>query len=185
MNYEVELKFRLNDSAEMAHRLIEKGAVAGARQIQVDRYFAHPVRDFASTDEALRMRSIGEENRITYKGPVLDKATKTRQESELTFQSGSASAEQFAAIWTQLGFRQVRVVCKTRQLYALRWMERELEICVDQVDGLGAFLEIETLATESDKSVAQQTILSLASELKLTQPEQRSYLEMLLEGDSK
>ena len=183
MTYEVELKFPLADAAGMQARLEALGAVRGAVQTQCDQYFAHPVRDFAETDEALRIRSIGEENRITYKGPIIDKATKTRHESELTFQSGAEGAEQLAQIWVQLGFRRVRKVKKSRQLFRLRWKERDLEICLDRVDELGEFLEIETLADEAEKAVAQQTILSLAAELQLTTPEQRSYLEMLLESD--
>lgn len=184
MTYEVELKFRLSDAAQMESQLDALGAVRGAVQTQCDQYFAHPVRSFAETDEALRIRSIGDENRITYKGPVIDKATKTRHESELTFQSGPQSAEQLARIWEQLGFRRVRKVQKSRQLYRLSWQSRDLEICLDRIEGLGEFLEIETLADDSDKTVAQQTILSLAAQLQLTAPERRSYLEMLLEADA-
>lgn len=183
MTYEVELKFRLPAGTHIPERLLALGAVRGHSQRQVDQYLAHPVRDFSSTDEALRIRSIGDENRITYKGPVIDRATKTRHESELTFQPGSQAAEQFAQIWEQLGFRRVRVVSKTRQSYSLRWHDRDLEICLDEVDGLGSFLEIETLADDSDKAAAQQAILSLAKELQLSEPERRSYLEMLLERD--
>lgn len=183
MTYEVELKFPLRDADQMQSKLAALGAVRGLVQTQCDQYFAHPVRHFAETDEALRIRSIGEENRITFKGPVIDKATKTRHESELTFQSGSAAAEQLAKIWEDLGFRRVRKVQKSRQLYSLRWSERDLEICLDRVEGLGEYLEIETLANEAEKTIAQQTILSLAAELQLTAPEQRSYLEMLLAAD--
>lgn len=180
MTYEVELKFKLDANQHIQPQLEALGAVKGTSQQQADQYFAHPTRDFAMTDEALRIRSIGDENRITYKGPVIDRATKTRHESELTFQSGPAAAEQLARIWEQLGFRRVRVVRKSRQSYSLRWHERDLEICVDQVEGLGAFLEIETLSDNSDLAAAQQAILSLASELQLNHPERRSYLEMLL-----
>ena len=49
---------------------------------QVDRYFAHPCRDFARTDEALRLRRDGDDVAITWKGPRIDAATKTRRESE-------------------------------------------------------------------------------------------------------
>jgi adenylate cyclase, class 2 len=183
MTYEVELKFRLDDKDFVLGRLQALGTVQGNTQVQVDQYFAHPSRDFATTDEALRIRSMGDENRMTYKGPVIDRATKTRYESELEFQSGQAAAEQLAGLWEHLGFRRVRVVRKSRQSYFLRKNERDLEVCVDQVDGLGTFLEIETLADETEKAAAQQTILSLASELQLKEPEQRSYLEMLLESD--
>ena len=184
MTYEVELKFRLDDATQMQARLAALGAIRGEVQTQCDQYFAHPVRDFATTDEALRIRSIGEENRITFKGPVIDKATKTRHESELTFQSGAAAAEQLAGIWEDLGFRRVRKVQKSRQLYSLQWNARDLEICLDRVEGLGEFLEIETIADEAEKTMAQQTILSLAAELQLTAPERPSYLEMLLTADA-
>lgn len=183
MAYEVELKFHLTDRASVQSQLEALGAVRGLIQVQSDQYLAHPVRDFAETDEALRIRSIGDENRLTYKGPVLDAATKTRHESELTFQSGTAAAEQLAQIWEQLGFRRVRIVRKTRQLYTLHWQQRELEICFDSIDGLGEFLEIETIATEGDQTAAQQAILSLASHLQLTVPERRSYLQMLLDQE--
>ena len=183
MTYEVELKFHLTDVAAARSQLEALGAVRGSTQVQCDQYLAHPVRDFAATDEALRIRSIGDENRVTYKGPVIDKATKTRHESELTFQSGTAAAEQFAQIWEQLGFRRVRLVRKTRQLYALQWHNRDLEICLDTVDDLGEFLEIETIASAADKTAAQQAILSLASHLQLTAPEQKSYLQLLLDRE--
>lgn len=184
MTYEVELKFRLPAETHISEQLQDLGAIRAHSQRQADQYFAHPSRDFGVTDEALRIRTIGDENRLTYKGPVIDQSTKTRHESELTFQSGNAAAEQFAQIWEQLGFRRVRIVRKVRETYALRWQDRDLEICLDQVEGLGSFLEIETLADDSDKAAAQQAILSLASQLQLSQPERRSYLEMLLEGDA-
>ena len=183
MNYEVELKFPVSDYEPIISQLKSLSAETGGTQVQVDRYFAHPVRDFAATDEALRIRSIGDENRITYKGPVIDKATKTRHESELTFQSGAAAAEQLAQIWIDLGFRQVRMVRKSREHFRLNWQSRQLEVCLDQVEGLGNFLEIETLATDTDKAAAQRAILSLADALKLRDAERRSYLEMLLELD--
>jgi adenylate cyclase class 2 len=183
MQYEVELKFRLSDPTEVLRELSRLQARQTEDQLQVDQYFAHPSRDFAVTDEALRIRSIGDENRVTYKGPVVDRATKTRHESELGFQSGSAAAEQLAQIWEQLGFRRVRMVRKQRRTFLLTFQNHDLEVCFDQVDGLGAFLEIETLANAEEKSLAQQTILAFAAPLKLPAAEPRSYLEMLLEVD--
>ena len=42
-----------------------------------------PCRDFAQTDEALRIRTVGDTSFVTYKGPKLDATTKTRRELEL------------------------------------------------------------------------------------------------------
>jgi len=63
MQYEVEQKFRLDEPAEsIAARLLEFGATAIGEVRQADHYFNHPVRDFATTDEALRIRSVGDQN---------------------------------------------------------------------------------------------------------------------------
>ena len=182
VQYEVELKFRLTDFSMVMQRLLEWGAVKIGIENQVDQYFAHPVRDFAETDEALRIRSVGNVNRLTYKGPVIDLATKTREESELNFAPGPESAEQLAHIWELLGFRRVRVVRKGREIYKLQRDGRELEICLDHVESLGRFLEIEMVVDAAHKSDAQQAILALAQELNLGSAERRSYLEMIITG---
>ena len=69
--YEVELKFRVADLPAVEGRLAALGARFAAPVEQVDRYFAHPARDFAQTDEALRLRRVGDEIAITWKGPRL------------------------------------------------------------------------------------------------------------------
>ena len=83
MKLEVEQKFAVPDLGQLQTRLLELGAKAGEPQLQVDQYFAHPARDFAQTDEALRIRRIGQSNFVTYKGPKIDATTKTRRELEL------------------------------------------------------------------------------------------------------
>ena len=63
MQYEVEQKFRLGEQAEsIIARLAEIGASEIGEARQADHYFNHPVRDFATTDEALRIRSVGDQN---------------------------------------------------------------------------------------------------------------------------
>ena len=69
-----------------------------------DRYFAHPSRDFARTDEALRLRRIGEFNFITYKGPKLDATTKTRREIEIGLADGQQAATDAAELLAAIGF---------------------------------------------------------------------------------
>ncbi len=48
------------------------------------------------------------------------------------------------------------------------------------MEGLGLFLEIETLAEADDRTAAESKLLALAKQLNLTTPEPRSYLELLL-----
>lgn len=179
--YEVELKFAVPDPAAVTARLAAWGAVEQAPQSQLDRYFNHPCRDFAESHEALRVRSIGSRNVITYKGPVVDTQTKMRREIEPEFASGPAAVAELVEMLTLLGFRPVRDVCKVRTPYAYEREGRAFEIAVDRVEGLGSFVEIETLANEASRDAARDAVLAVARELGLSQPERRSYLKMLLE----
>ena len=75
---EVEAKYRLPDPTAVESRLREWGAVLVADHAEADHYLNAPDRDFARTDEALRLRRIGEQNFLTYKGPRRDATSKTR-----------------------------------------------------------------------------------------------------------
>ena len=96
MRYEVEQKFPVADMRAIREGLAALGAEVAAPQEEVDLYFAHPVRDFAATDEALRLRQKGPQNRITYKGPKIDTTTKTRREIELPLAPDPASPSESA-----------------------------------------------------------------------------------------
>lgn len=181
-SFEVEVKFPLSGSgAQTVTRLTELGAVGGESIVQSDHYFNHPVRDFAQTDEALRIRSVENQNWVTWKGPKVDAETKTRREIELPLGHGTQTAEQLAEVLQILSFRSVAVVRKTRRCFHLKRGTHNFEIAFDEVDGIGRFLEIELVATPDDVPVAQTAVLELAKELNLTDSESRSYLAMVLE----
>lgn len=180
MQLEVEQKFRIDDAAALRRRLDELGTVFHTPIAQADHYFNHPSRDFAVTDEAVRIRSVGDHNFITYKGPKLDRAVKTRREMELPLGDGAAVAEQFGELLTTLGFRSTAVVRKSRTPGSLDWNGVHYEVCWDEAEGLGTFLEIELLVDADRADEARDHILGLQSALGLTTVERRSYLAMLL-----
>lgn len=180
--FEVELKFPLGDQREsVALRLTQRGATCGATVPQADRYFNHPVRDFAHTDEAFRIRSIGDVNVLTYKGPKIDTRTKTRREIELPLGPTTQTAEQLAEVLIILGFRSVATVHKQRQSWHLTDGEWHFEVALDDVVDVGSFCEIELVATTAQLADAQAAVLTLARHLGLQEPERKSYLRLLLE----
>ena len=178
--YEVELKFPVPDVGPIVAQITAWGAIPGPEQPQVDLYFNHPARDFAQTNEAFRLRQIGEENRLTYKGPVLDTQAKTRREIEFPIAAGAIAAAQCREMLVLLGFRPVREVRKRRVPFQYSEAGREFEIAVDLVEQLGSFIEIETIAGEADRAVARDAILDVAARLELPMSEPRSYLSLLL-----
>jgi adenylate cyclase class 2 len=179
MLYEVENKFPVPDLVAIEQQLYAYGARFDEAIEQVDHYFAHPVRDFAKTDEALRLRQMGDRNLVTYKGPKIDQATKTRQELELPLAAGRNLATQYAQLLLALGFRSVAYVKKRRRGGSFDWQQWRIEAMLDEVEGLGRFVELEIQVDAPRLREAQASLIALAAELGLNQVEQRSYLEML------
>ena len=185
MQYEVEVKFRLASVDEVIERLGAIGVFLAEPIEQRDAYFNHPTHDFAQTDEAFRIRSVGDENRLTYKGPKVDEQTKTRQEIEVPIEAGETARLQMSAMLTSLGFRAVRTVIKHRRSGHLEREGRSFEVALDELPTVGHFLELETLADESDWQLKRDELLALADQLQLSAAdiERRAYLELLLESD--
>jgi adenylate cyclase class 2 len=179
MQLEVEMKFTVADPAALLTRLELLGIQFDEPIEQIDTYFQHPARDFANTDEAFRLRQIGDENYFTYKGPKLDSETKTRRELEVPLVSG-ALASDYQQLVLALGFRVGGVVRKRRRHGQSSAQGRIVDLAWDEVDGLGVFLELEIVADEGERTAATAALKTLAQQLNLGQAERRSYLEMVL-----
>ena len=180
MRFEVEQKHPVDDVAALVGRLEQRGVEIGPPIEQADHYFNHPARDYALTDEALRIRSMGGKSFATYKGPKLDASTKTRRELELPLDSSDADGKQFAELLAALGFESVAVVRKHRRTFHIEWNGRVVEGALDDVDGVGSFVELELQADEAELDEARTTIAAIADDLNLGPSERRSYLELLL-----
>jgi adenylate cyclase class 2 len=185
MGYEVEVKYRLANLDQFRQRLAAGNYLPQPVISQDDTYLSHPARDFALSNEALRVRRVGAENLITYKGPRRSGPTKTREEIEIGTAAGDDARRDLLRLFERLGFRPVATIRKTRTPFRLIVDRRKIEIALDEVEGLGDFAEIETLAaTETDIPAAQAAILALAHELCLTESEPRTYLRMALDARS-
>ncbi|REE26316.1 MULTISPECIES: class IV adenylate cyclase [Methanothermobacter] len=174
---EVEVKAKIHDRDEMVDRILSLGGVHVSEEEQHDLYFNAPHRDFARTDEALRIRRSGGRTFITYKGPKIDEESKTRKELETEVADPGTAAE----ILESLGFRMVREVVKERRIYSVG----EFTVSIDTVMGLGTYLEIERdLPDGSDYAGALREIFELYRKLGIEDGfERRSYLELLELGE--
>jgi adenylate cyclase class 2 len=164
---EVEVKVPCHDLGELEKRLMKRGARVTDDVAQEDVYLAHPCRDFGKSDEALRIRRSGEEWRLTYKGPKLDKETKTREELEI------GADPKVRSILEKVGFKAVMTVRKNRRVLMLD----QIEVSLDRVEGLGDFVELEYKgeSVEEGRRMIYQTMEMLG----LEGSERRSYLELL------
>ena len=179
--FEVEVKVPITNSEEIKRKLHDSGANQLNTEVQIDTYFDHPCRTFQETDEAVRVRTrrplddteldlSHAPNELTYKGP------KIRLEYSVDINDFST----ITAILENLGFKYVATVTKKRTFYNLR----EITISIDDVEHVGLFLELESIAHEkSELESAKRAIFDLLDELGISpdQSVRESYLELYLD----
>ena len=180
MTVEVEVKIKAYNLEILEEVLIDKGAIIIDITVQRDHYFNHPSKDFQETDEALRIREDGELVYLTYKGPKLDKKSKSRIEENVEVKNYDVVKK----ILTHLGFKKVLTVTKDRRTYQMRGFT----ICLDTVESLGTFVEIEKeIDNIEDMVKTRDEIFELATDILLNPHKngiRKSYLELLLEKKS-
>ncbi len=147
---------------------VEEGSVQ-----QEDIYYSHPSRNFAVTDEALRLRiEVGGGGRrvlLTYKGPRLKSDVKAREEVEVEVLSEPSKVNK---LLEKLGFKKKAIVRKERRVFNCEWFRA----FIDEVDELGRFIELELVSGSSDELLSVIEMLGLKSFI-----EPKTYLELLLE----
>lgn len=169
---EIESKYRSPGNDKIEKALVKMGAKKTAEETMEDVYFAHPGRDFGKTDEALRVRKRSDGAEMSYKGPRMSiERAKAREEINLKIDNALTAQR----IVERLGFKEVCVVKKSRKSYILD----KVRVDVDEVEGLGEFVELEILTESPEMS---QELLELArNELALEKLEPRTYLELILD----
>ncbi len=172
---EVESKYHSPGNEKVEKTLIKLGAKKIAEGTIEDTYFSHPGRDFGKTDEALRLRKREDGAELNYKGPRMKvESLKAREEIILKIDN-SLTAQR---IIERLGFKEVCSIRKKRASYIYDKMRVDL----DDVDGLGEFVEIEILTESPERtSLLFETAVK---ELELDKAEQKTYFELVLEKES-
>ena len=172
---EVEAKYRVPAGWALPAAV---AAVPEPPERHADHYLAAPDRDFRTTGEAFRLRAVGGHNHLTYKGPKQPGPIKTRAEVEVPVGGGDPAP--LLRLLGHLGYRPVAVVRKTRRPHRLDRGGWPVTVCLDEVDGVGTFAEVEVLAEDGRAEEAKAVVEAAAAALGLTEMEPRSYLEMLL-----
>ena len=178
---EVEIKLPIEDWESMITSLKKMGFVKGGFVREEDAYFDNDSGQIRKNGEALRVRRITdlltnqEETVITYKGRKMDQVSMSRKELE----TGVKDADVCIGIFEALGFHVVPPkVVKTRQEYTFD----QIHACMDTVENLGNFLELElVIAEEEGKEAALQEIEKVLQRLgyALKDTVRNSYLSML------
>jgi len=170
---EVEIKVRIKNKEEIAEKLKKLGFKFIKKKFQEDIYFNGIDRDFRKTDEALRIRDDNGTYYVTYKGPKIDRISKTREEIEVRI----GDKEKMRLIFKKLGFREVRPIRKVREIYK----KDDITASIDDVEGLGLFLELEkNIYNINEKDEALKELMEILKALNISKDNtiRKSYLEL-------
>ncbi|RZN61912.1 class IV adenylate cyclase [Methanonatronarchaeum sp. AMET6-2] len=171
---EVEIKAKVDSREELEQKILENGSYIDTYH-QKDIYFNHPCRDFSETDEALRIREHNKNAYITYKGSKMDETSKSREEIETPIKN----IDKHIKILRKLGFKPLKPVQKKRDKYKVG----KHTIVIDEVKGLGTYIEVETQSNQKNYQKDLEETKKLISKLGFNEKNliRRSYLELLLE----
>lgn len=174
---EIEVKASVEDPKQMERAIIGIGATPIGIENQADTYYNVPYRDFGRTDEALRIRVQDGVSFLTYKGPKIDKKSKTRQEFEVEINDSNTMGN----ILSVLGFYPVATIVKKRKNFRLG----DFFIALDAVRNLGDFIEVE-ISVKNTKNYEEkvESIFKFMENLGINRDSsiRKSYLEMMLDN---
>ncbi len=138
---EIEIKALIVDKQQLLDAIVRAGVRLSAPIKQHDVVYSQPgVADNAPGSIWLRIRTENDEHTIfTLKQQHKGGLDSIEHETEVE------NAEEMTAIISLLGFELYSDLTKTRQ----KAQYEGIEICVDDVEGLGVYIEAEKLADES------------------------------------
>ncbi len=145
---EIEVKAHLRDEQTVISALNKLGIELSPSTIQKDRVFfpkglAPGGRPAAP---ALRIRDQDGKYIFTYKLPQANQLDKIEHESEIS------NPEAIAAMCEQLGFVEIIKLNKVRR----KAHYNNYEICLDEVEGLGSYIEVEKMSEEDALAVQEE-----------------------------
>ena len=144
---EIEIKFPLNTPQETKQFLNKYAKLVLTDEYQKDIYFTPAHRDFLAVKypyEWLRLRQTDAGSSITYKHFHPENVKETVYCDEFETPVGDVNTMQ--KILLSLDFKEIVIIEKTRT----SWLLDDVEISIDEVQGLGVFIELEAKKTFSD-----------------------------------
>lgn len=161
---EIEVKAKVDDRDELMQKLLALGCVFSEPITQKDRIFipeghSIPVENGVNV---LRIREQSGKYILTLKQQVTNQLDCIEKELIID------NPEEMAGICKLLGFFEVSHVVKTRQ----KSKYQGNEICLDTVERLGEFIEVEKLAEEGNAEVIQEQLFSFLESLGISKTNQ-------------
>lgn len=148
---EIEVKARVADFEPIIQKLESLGCLLSQPILQDDKVFLQNglgFDDLIPGNNVLRIRRQGEKNIFTLKVKGAREMDCIERETEIS------DTEKLSEILKYLGYYEVVHIRKSRR----KCNYQNLEICLDEVDVLGTFIEVEELTEEGDGGKIQDKL---------------------------
>lgn len=160
-NKEIEVKFFLKNTPEVIDFLNNNARKNNHEENQTDTYFTPAHKNFLEPEypfQWLRIRESKKGISLNYKHfyPENQKETDYCDEFEAVISSPIVKN-----IFEKLDFKKLVEVKKNRN----SWMYKDVEISIDQVEELGAFIELEITTHFDDPKVAKSYLYDIVKEI--------------------
>ena len=183
MNIEVEIKIKIADLDKIKQKLSNYGKLIKSIR-QIDEYYIPHHRDFFAQKphptEWLRIRTNPDKTFFEYDKSI-NKKLDGEQECAEEYETEISNSEEFRTILNFLDFKKVIIVDKQREY----WNCGEFEISLDDVEGLGFFIEVEAKGNFKNNIEAKEGCVRFLEELGIENIEnnqiKKGYPILLLE----
>lgn len=168
---EIETRARIKNLDDIEQKIIKLGGGLIKEKEQMDEYFGEiKLYQKIGYSFLMRVRDEGDKKFLTYKGAKLKKDG-IWEEYEFEIDDTKKAAKMLR----DMGLEKIIVVKKRRKTYALDG----LTLCLDHIQGLGSFIEIECLDSEDFN---KRKIRSLMQRLGIKKDQllDKGYVTMLL-----
>lgn len=158
---EIELKFKVDDMNDLLAKLRDMDCEVSEILSQNDTIYVSDLNHVESVEGSIWLRVRKENEKVELN--LKKQSAKIQESKEIEFEV--SSYEKANQLLETLGYQKWVVVNKKRRYsHYLNY-----NLCIDEVERLGSFLEIELLVDEEDKKDYISDLLEIAKTFELTE----------------
>lgn len=166
---ELEKGFVLNDNHLIKEEAIEKGFKLAHEVEETDTYFTDKDKEFVRTRTCLRIRRIDSKYmELTYKAKS-SQDTERYGKKEVNIQIKLTDYEDLVTVLSGLGYIKYVEFTKYRKVYSKKDNNVEYNIMLDNIKGIGDFVEFEIITHEDvSNSEREKKLADFIDEFNMT-----------------
>lgn len=170
MNIEVEIKVKLENHVEIKEKVSKLGNLVKSIK-QIDDYYIPTQRDFflhkPHPVEFLRIRTNPDKTVFEYTKTINMRESGDYDYAE-EYETEISNADELRKILNFLDFKKVITVEKQREY----WICKDIEVALDEVKGLGHFIEAEAKGDFKDEKEAKEACIKFLENLGIENVEE-------------